>query len=383
MVSSAYWPYPSGISEAVYYLAKNLVKRGHSIKILTTNYPSKWEVATNDDLDVVRFGHAILIPLNKSAATFPFGFDIPYRTKQLLSNERFDLIHLHGVYPPEIGFWALHFSKTVNCVTFYTAGFKSVSFLKPISYIFKSYLKKIAGKIAITKNAQIWAEPFFPGEYRIIPAGVDCERFSPDVPPIIKKDNNSLAILYLGRLDQRKGVLVAINGFRKIKDKFPTAKLLIVGKGPLEKTAKDLAKKLKLENDCHFFGYVKQKDLAGFYTSADVYIAPALGGEAQGIVLLEAMACGRPVIASDIDGYKEVIEDGKTGLFFKHGNADDLADTVQSVLTNAELRKSLMLNARPAAEKYSWDNIAKQTEDYYKEIIDIHPAPFDRMYDDK
>lgn len=372
MVSSAYWPYPSGISEAVYYLAKTLVKRGHSIKVLTTNYPSKWEQPTNDNLDVVRYGRAILIPLNKSAATFPFGFDIPYRTKQLLNSEKFDLIHLHGVYPPEIGFWALHYSKTKNCVTFYTAGFNKVSFLKPVSYIFKKYHKKIHGKIAITENARLWAEPFFPGEYRIIPAGVDCERFSPNVPSAVKKENNSLNILYLGRLDARKGVLVAINAFKKIRDKFPNAKLLIVGKGPLEKNAKSLVQQLKLEDSCHFYGYVKQKDLPGFYTSADVYIAPALGGEAQGIVLLEAMACGLPVIASDISGYKEVIEDNTTGLFFKTGDADDLADKVQKIFTDSELQKSLMTNARQGAEKYSWDNIAKQVEDYYKEIIEKH-----------
>jgi phosphatidylinositol alpha-mannosyltransferase len=307
--------------------------------------------------------------LNKSAATFPFGFDIPYRTKQLLNSEKFDLIHLHGVYPPEIGFWALHYSRTKNCVTFYTAGFNKVTFLKPLSYIFKKYLKKIHGKIAITENARLWAEPFFPGDYRIIPAGVDCERFSPSVSPIITKERNSFNILYLGRLDQRKGVLVAINAFRKIKDKFPNAKLLIAGKGPLEKSAKSLVQHLQLEDSCQFFGYVKQKDLPGFYTSADVYIAPALGGEAQGIVLLEAMACGLPVVASNISGYKEVVEDNKTGLFFKVNDADDLADKMQKVFSNADLRKSLMVNARLGAEKYSWDNITKQVEDYYKEII--------------
>jgi len=126
---------------------------------------------------------------------------------------------------------------------------------------------------------------------------------------------------------------------------------------------------LKLDDSCQFFGYVKQKDLAGFYASADVYIAPALGGEAQGIVLLEAMACGKPVVASNISGYKEVIEDNKTGLFFKTGDADDLVDKVEKIFTDIQLRKALMFNARPAAEKYSWDNIAKQVEDYYIEII--------------
>jgi len=369
LVTSAFWPYPSGISEHVYYLAKGLIKRGHKVKVLTTNYPSYWEDGNCDGMDITRIGRTVFLPINKSSATFPWGTDIPYRVKQILANENYDIIHLHGCYPPEIGFWALHFSKTVNCVTFHTAGFSKTPFLKPATFLFRKYIKKISGKIAVTKFAETWAKPFFPGEYRIIPNGVDCERFSIDVQPLIKKEDRTFTILYLGRLDERKGVLVAINAFKIIKGELPNTRLLIVGKGPLEKTAQDLAQKIGIKNDCRFFGYVKQKDLPGYYASADIYVAPALGGEAQGIVLLEAMATGRAVIASDIYGYREVIEDGKTGLFFKTGSSEDLAQKVISVLTNSELRNALMKNARQEAEKYAWDKIVSEIERYYQELI--------------
>lgn len=369
LVSSAYWPYPSGISEHVSHLAKNLKNRGHLVKILTTNYPSKWEETADDNLAIIRLGRVILIPVNKSYATFPFGFDIPFKVKKLLQKERYDIIHVHGCYPPEIGFWAICFSNTINCVTFHTVGFKGINYIKPLALLLKSYQKKIHGRIAVSKIAKTWAEPLFPGEYRIISNGVDYERFSLKVTPLVTKDNNSFTILYLGRLDKRKGVLIAINAFAKIKNLLPNAKLLVAGKGPLEQTAKALVKRLGLEQCCQFLGYIKKRDLVACYKSADVFISPALGGEAQGIVLLEAMAANCVVVASDIDGYREVIEHEKNGLLFKTGSADDLANKIWTIATNNELRNFLIKNSQLQIKKYSWQNIVQQIEDYYKELI--------------
>lgn len=369
LVSSAYWPYPSGISEHVYHLAKHLTSRGHQVKILTTNYPSNWEDTPDDNLEIIRLGRVILIPVNKSYATFPFGFDIPFKVKKLLQEEQYDIIHVHGCYPPEIGFWAICFSNTINCVTFHTVGFKKTNYIKHLGILLKRYQEKIHGRIAVSEIARTWAEPLFPGEYRIIPNGVDYERFSTKVVPLIAKDNNSFTILYLGRLDQRKGVLIAINAFAKIKTLLPNAKLLIAGKGPLEQTAKALVKRLNLEKYCQFLGYIKKQDLVACYKSADVFISPALGGEAQGIVLLEAMAADCVVIASDIEGYQEVIEHGKTGLLFKTGAADDLADKLWTIATNNELRNFLIRNSQLQIKKYSWQNIVQQIENYYKELI--------------
>ncbi|MCX7785801.1 MAG: glycosyltransferase family 4 protein [candidate division WOR-3 bacterium] len=371
LVSSAFLPYPSGISEHVYYLAQGLIQRGHQVKVLTTNYPHYWSDWENGKFpfEIIRYGKVVFLPLNKSFATFPWGTDIPFQVRKLLKREHFDVIHLHGCYPPEIGFWALHFSNTINCVTFHTVGFRKSFLLKLGGFLFARYVRKLHGKIAVSLIAQEWAKPFIKGTYRIIPNGVDCDRFSPAVPPISKKKNDEPCVLFVGRLEPRKGILVAISAFKKIQEKFPNAKLFIVGKGPLEQAARDLVIALKLQNNCRFLGYVFRKDLPRYYAMADVYISPALGGEAQGIVLLEAMACAKPVVASDIAGYREVIEDGKNGLLAQPNSADDFAQKVNLILGNTELKLLLQKNARTRAEEFAWPNIVKRIEAYYQELV--------------
>ncbi|MEO0091201.1 MAG: glycosyltransferase family 4 protein [candidate division WOR-3 bacterium] len=371
LVSSAFLPYPSGISEHVFYLAQELVNLGHQVKVLTTEYPHYWNdwEDSRSQFEIIRYGKVIFLPLNKSFATFPWGTDIPFRVKQLLKTENFDIIHLHGCYPPEIGFWALHFSRTVNCVTFHTVGFRKSIFLKLGALLFTRYAKKLHGKIAVSQIAQAWAEPYIKGTYRIIPNGVDCNRFSPDVLPIKKTNQDTPVILFVGRLEPRKGILVAIQAFKRIQANFPHAKLFIVGKGPLEQTVQDLVAMLKLKDHCQFFGYVSREELPRYYASADVYLSPALGGEAQGIVLLEAMACAKPVVASNIAGYREVIEHSKNGLLAEPNSADDFAQKVKLILSNPDLKHSLQRNARIRAQEYAWPNIVKKIEAYYQELI--------------
>ncbi len=376
LVSSAFYPYPSGISEHTYYLAKGLANLGHTVKILTTNYPERWEDRKIEDIEVIRFGRVILLPLNKSFATLPFSFTMPAQVKRFLEEERFDIIHLHGCYPPEIGFWVLHFSHTVNCCTFHTVGFRGLPLPKISSLLFKRYIKKLSGKIAVSRVAKEWIAPAIPGEYRIIPNGVDIHRFSPSLHPRIKKDGR--IILFVGRLDKRKGAEVAIRAFKRIKERFPEARLLIIGQGPREKALKGLVREMNLK-DVLFLGYAPREELPFYYASGDVYVSPALGGEAFGIVLLEAMATGKPVVASDIAGYREVIKDGEDGLFFKTGESEDLAEKVITILKNEDLRQRLEKNARRRAEEYSWERIVKKVEEYYLELV----AGFSQQVRDK
>lgn len=368
LVSSAFYPYPSGISEHVYYLAKGLKQNGHNIKILTTNYPKIWKDQPIEDLEVIRFGRVIFIPLNKSFATTPFSTDMPFLVKRYLDKSSFDLIHMHGIYPPEIGFWVLQFSKTINCATFHTAGFKKNPFPKFASFLFKKFNKKLNGKIAVSETAKKWIEPSIPGEYSIIPNGIDCTKFSPLIPSITKFRKNSPVILFVGRLDERKGIMIAIRTLKELIKDFPNAYLLVIGNGPLENKAKLLVDKLNLMNSCSFLGYIKREELPNYYASCDVYISPALGGESQGIVLLEAMASGKPVIASNIEGYRGVICDGETGILFTPGSAEDLAIKTKMILKNDNLRKHLAKESRIKVMEYSWDKIVKSIEDYYLEI---------------
>ncbi len=368
LVSSAFYPYPSGISEHVYYLAKELKNRGHRVKILTTNYPKRWKDEEVFDLSVIRVGRVILLPLNRSFATLPFGFEIPFFVKRFLEKEEFDIIHLHGLYPPEIGFWVLVFAKTTICCTFHTRGFKRLPFSQFASLSFRPYTKKLVGRIAVSQAAKEWIEPFLPGEYRIIPNGVDTDRFSPNLISREREDGEKI-ILFVGRLDKRKGAHLAIESFPLIKKRFPKTRLLIVGQGPEERSLLPLVKKIDPKR-INFLGYVSRKELPSFYASCDVYISPALGGESQGIVLLEAMACGKPVVASNIEGYREVVTDGENGLLFNPKRVDELAEKVSLILKDGEFAKILGERARKRAEEYSWKRIAKRIEEYYLELLE-------------
>uniref|UniRef100_A0A7V3ZVF3 Glycosyltransferase family 1 protein n=1 Tax=candidate division WOR-3 bacterium TaxID=2052148 RepID=A0A7V3ZVF3_UNCW3 len=371
LVSSAFYPYPSGISEHVYHLAKELKKLGHLVKILTTNYPQIWEDQPIADVEVIRFGRVIFLPLNKSYATLPFDLHLPLLVKNFLMKEDFDILHMHGCFPPEIGFWALHFSKTVNCVTFHTVGFKKLNFLKILAPLYKRYNQKIDGKIAVSEVAKKWIEEFLPGNFRIIPNGIDIERFHPLNKPFEKYKNYYPLLLFVGRLDKRKGAEIAIRALKKITIYFSNSKLLIIGKGKEEKKLRDLVKKLNLEKYCEFLGYVKRDDLPRYYATGDIFLAPALGGEAQGIILLEAMATKKLVIASDIEGYKTVIKDKENGLLFKVNSYEDLAEKILFILANKDLKKQIEENGYLTAQNYSWRKIGKMVEDYYSYLINL------------
>lgn len=375
IVSTAYWPYPSGVSEVIYYLANGLHKRNHQVTVLTTNYAKKYQDGHVADFKVVRVGKAVEIKINQSVSHISVGADIVPGINRLLKNESFDIIHYHNCFPLELESWVLHFSKTVNCVSFHTIGFKRSPIFNIGSFIFRKYIKKIHGHIAISEIAREWNRPYFPGDYTIIPNGVDTDRFSLAVKPF-EKPHGSFVILYLGRLHQRKGIFIALDAFGKIKDKYPQALLYVVGKGFLENEAKAYAEKLGLTKRCRFFGYVSRDDLPRFYRTCDVYISPALGGEAQGIVLLEAMACGKAVIASEIHGYREVIHNNENGILFKTGSSDDLAAKIGWLINDTTLKEKIATNARKNAEKHSWDKTTQKIEDYYQDLITRYKSSF-------
>lgn len=361
LVSDPYYPYPSGVSEYTHYLAKYLRRFGHEVKILTTHY--KDEV---DEPDVIRVGRVFYIPMNKSFATLSIGLDIPLKVKRFLEEERFDVIHTMGPFPPSISFFALNYSKTLNITTFHSTGFK---YYRTGSYIFRKlfrkYIKKLHGLIAVSETSRDTFMPYIPGDYTIIPNGVDLEKFHPNVPPFPEFKERKNKILYLGRLDRRKGLIELLNALPSIKKGIKEFLLIVVGKGPLEDECKKVVREKNLSDVVIFRGYAKSEEIPSYYASCDLYCSPALGGESFGIVLLEAMAIGKPVVASRIPGYDRVITDGYNGLFFDPHKPDDIAQKIISILKNEDLRDRLINNGKEFVKQYSWFNVAKKIEKFY------------------
>lgn len=371
LVSAAYRPYPSGVSEHIYNLAVALKNLGQDVTILTTNFPNYSYLQTpfDEPVPVCRFGRAVLVPLNRSYATLPVGWNLPNQVADFLSRNRFDIVHCHGLFWPEISFWAIHHSNAVNLVTFLTAGFKiHTSYRGLFRLLFRHQIKKIHGRIAISNRAKAAIEHYLPGEYRIIPSGIDIKRFSPLADR--RKPSDSPTILFIGRLDKRKGVTVLIRAMPLILKSLPNARLIVVGRGTMEKTCRTLVERLGIAKAVELVGAISQSDLPDYYRKADVFCSPALGGETQGVVLLEAMACGVPVVASRIPGYDETVQDGVNGLLCPPNDIKSLSQLIIQVLVEQELRIKLINNALESVKLYAWPFIAEKTFNYYQELLD-------------
>ncbi len=355
-VSDSYYPDPGGVSEVLHYLSKELRILGNEVHILTGGHPK-----ASKEEEVTRLGKRISLQLNKSEVNWAFSPSLFSKVKTFINNNDFDIIHTHGPFAPNLSFLALLFSNATNIATFHTA-FSGFNYYKISKFFFTSISKKIDGSICVSNHALSEIYPHFPkGNYRIIPNGVDIKRFKPKGEKLNEFPDNTI-ILFLGRLDPRKGLSVLIKAFPLIKKKIPDALLLVAGKGI---PPKDIPNNLR--ESIIFKGTIPNEMVPAYYRSADIYCSPALFGETFGIVLLESMACGTPVIASNIKGYREVIPD-KTMLFEK-GNPVSLANKAISILQDKSKRNKIIKTSLETSQKYDWHNIAIKTENFYKSVL--------------
>jgi phosphatidylinositol alpha-mannosyltransferase len=225
------------------------------------------------------------------------------------------------------------------------------------------------GKIAVSKPALDFVSRHLPGDYVIIPNGIDTEHFSPHGPYREELAHGKPNVLFVGRLEKRKGLDYLLNACAKAKRHFPDFRLVVVGPGTrLLPGYRKLVKDLRL-TDVVFAGFVPSAELPQYYRSADIFCAPATGGESFGIVLLEAMACGKPVVATHIDGYASVLAHGDEGLLVPPRDEESLAHALLSLLNDKSLRNQMGVEGRAKTEKYSWANVARQVMDYYNSLL--------------
>ena len=361
LCSDSYYPHTGGVAEYIHHLAVAIRKLGNKVIILAPKYTEEHR----DDDFVVRIGRCILFQGNRSTLTFTYDRRLPFLVRDFLQKERFDITHTSGPLGWNLPYWVLHFSKCVNITIFHTA-FTGFNFYKLAKFIFKKELeKKIHGAIVSSVVGLKTTSPHFALNYRMIPNGVDTERFNPAVKPIGGLPEGKL-ILFVGRLDPRKGLDRLISAFRIIKERIPSSYLIVVGVGN-----RDIYRKMvphKMRESVIFKGYVPPCLLPGYYASCDLYVSPATGGETFGIVLLEAMASGIPVIGSNIPGYNEVIKDGENGMLFNPSFPSDIASKSLILLENREIREKMIKNARRYALGFSWDKIAERVVSFYEEL---------------
>ena len=362
MVTDAYYPYPCGLSEFVSHLSRKLRSFGHDVDIVATSFGSR----EDEKYGVRRVGRVVFIPLNKSYATMPFGFDVPAKMKWIVNDGAYDIIHLNGPIFPNLSYFALKYSQTKNVATFHTSSEKAKGYGSGIfKMIFGRQNAKLDVRVAVSENAKIINQMYVPGYYHVIPVGVNIERFNPNGKKLKEMMENS--VLFVGRLDQRKGLHRLIKAFVRVKRKIGNANLFVVGGGSLLEKYLNMVKECGIEKSVRFLGVASNEMMPEYFRSATVYTSPAEGRESFGIVLIEAMASGTAAIASDIAGYDKVIHNGENGLLVDTDDPNEYARAIVEVMENKRLRRKLVDGGlRDVRTKYSWDIVARRYERLYQ-----------------
>ena len=364
MVSPYDFTWPGGVTAHVAQLARALGRSGHEVQVLAPHSPSR-DFQDSDLL--VPFGRSVPLPSGGSTARVTLSWWLYPKIRALLKKEQFDIIHLHEPMVPILPLCVLEFSKSVNVGTFH-ASYSRQHLYRAFQPIIKRWQKRLHGSIAVSPAARRYVNNTFPGEYEIIPNGIDYKHFSADVAPLPQYQDGKLNILFVGRLEKRKGLRYLLEAYSKLKWEMPNTRLIVVGPGNPDKESYRILSSHGLR-DVEFAGRVSYDELPRYYATADIFCSPATGGESFGIVLLEAMSAGKPVVASDIEGFRGIMTDGEQGLLVPKKDTGALANALGRLARDPELRSKLGGQGSRSAEDYRWEVVAGRVEEYYNRCI--------------
>ena len=362
LVTPYVYPLPGGVNEHVRFLYENLRLRGHDVRIITSSHG----LQRASEGDVIRIGKGFSVPSNGSVGTITVSPRYRSQIRRVLEDEEFDLLHFHEPFVPFLSLNVLRESKSVNIATFHAyAGFSPA--MEFGSKVLQGYAARLHGRIAVSAAARHFIDRFFPGDYKVIPNGVNVGRFDRAVPVARWKDGIP-NVLFVGRIEERKGLIHLLKAFRLVRRSGHDARLLVVGSGPQEREARRYVMTRGLQN-VQFLGRVSDAEKAQLFRTADVFVSPATGRESFGIVLLEAMAAGAPIVCSDIHGYKGVVQRDRQALLVPPRDHKALAVAISRLLESPELRARMGENGRQRAREFSWEHVTAKVEEYYGFVI--------------
>jgi phosphatidylinositol alpha-mannosyltransferase len=348
-----------GVQAHVLQLAEVFHARGHEVSVLA---PSSPHVKLPDY--VVSGGKAVPIPYNGSVARLRFGPATHRMVKKWIAKGEFDVLHLHEPNAPSLSVLALMIAEGPIVATFHTSTTKSLA-LGLFQGILRPWNEKIVGRIAVSDLARRWQMEALGSDAVEIPNGVDVASFA-SAPTLPGYPRPGKTVLFLGRFDEpRKGMAVLLGALPALVERFGDIEVLIVGRGDedeLRQEAGDRAGHLK------FLGQVEDAEKASALRSADVYCAPNTGGESFGIVLVEAMAAGTAVVASNLDAFRRVLCDGKAGRLVQVEDSAALAEGLIAVLSDDSLRGRYVQAATTAVGRYDWSVVADEIMRVYETV---------------
>lgn len=345
-----------GVQAHVMDMAAELRRRGHEVGVLA---PASEDVELPDG--VTSAGDAIPIPYNGSVARLNFGAVVARRARRWLEAGEFDLLHVHEPITPSVGMLALQAATCPVVATFHAAMDRSLA-RELLSPAVAPLVEKITARIAVSEEARRTLVRYHGGDAIVIPNGINVAPFAsaPKDDPRFHGTPQRPTIAFLGRLDEpRKGLEVLVGAAPAILKAIPQARFLIAGRGEAEDH------RAALGDSAVFLGGVTDEDKAAMLASASCYVAPQTGGESFGIVLVEAMAAGTPVVASNLTAFSDVLGAGRYGALFDNGDSQDLARVVVETLTHAEDTEARRRAAEDAVARYDWSTVTDAVLDVY------------------
>ncbi|UCF06700.1 MAG: glycosyltransferase family 4 protein [bacterium] len=366
IVTQSYYPKPGGVTEVAHYTALGLRSRGHHVTIITTRY------SRNDrgDSGIIRIGRNIIVPVNGAWVNVTAGIGLKRMLAGIFRREAFDIIQTHCPLVPTLPLLTLEAATVDQRIvgTFHATAESNIAYR-----LFRRALDRRAQRLdlrlAVSEPARRFAHKYFPGRYTVIPNGIDCERFNPNPAPVSNPEDTAIGILYVGRMDKRKGLPYLLRAIpiaqNRLKRKI---RLTIVGEGRLRRLL--LPKPLDLSGaEIRFCGRVHPRDLPQYYRSADIFCSPATGQESFGIVLLEAMASGVPVIASNIPGFRMVVTHRKDGLLVTPKSPTAIAEAIVELAEDNRLAENLRIQGRETAKRYDWPVVIDELERTFLQLL--------------
>ncbi|MDQ6934607.1 MAG: glycosyltransferase family 4 protein [Actinomycetota bacterium] len=351
---------PGGVQNQIRDLAEELIARGHAVSVL----------APTEETDglpeyVVPAGRAVPVPYNGAVGHVLFGPIANARVRRWLADGGFDVVHLHEPGTPSLSLLALGSAKMPVVATFHITSPHS-RFMTAAAGLLRPRLERIDARIAVSEYARDTLVQHHGGEPVIIPNGLYVDRFrNAQVRPEWQGDQT---VVFVGRLDEaRKGLPVLLEAFAGLAAERAGLRLLVVGGGDVEQARELLPEEVRPQ--VSFLGPVSDSDKVSALASADVYVAPNTGLESFGIVLIEAMAAGTAVLASDIGAFQRVLEYGSLGDSFRNGDSADLRIRLAALLDDPERRAELVAAASRQVMRYDWSRVATQVERVYETVV--------------
>ena len=364
------WDVPGGVQAHVRDLAVALQGLGHGVSVLA---PVDDPDAADLEPWVVPAGRAVPVPYNGSIARLCFGPLSSARTRRWLRAGRFDVLHVHEPTVPSVSMLALWSARGPIVVTFHTATERSRA-LQVFGTALQPGLEKAHGRIAVSPAARRVITDHLGGDAVVVPNGVDVARFTGARPlPRPARLRGRPTVGFLGRIDEpRKGLAVLLEALPELARRVPDVHLLVAGPG--DTGAVRAAVPPALRDRVELLGRVSEADKPRLFATGDVYCAPNTHGESFGIVLLEAMAAGTPVVASDLPAFRRVLDDGRAGVLFGVRDARGLAVALADLLRDPGRRAALRTTGCAVVQAYDWSQVTRSVVEVYESVLAAAPG---------